>query len=333
MPIKKIGSPHPKYLAATDILISDMSNINYDFLLFDRPIILLANEWLRNNFPDIGIKTELEGLEDSIKRAIEYPMEYHEQRKYWHERTMFRPDGHSSERVIDTIIKRSGFKEPFFLFIHGNNEVSKVHLYPIVEIVKKKKKQFEFTGFFNEKKYRTLREIICISTHNNILAEINAGFRVHLDHSVKGEGVTDYNKLALQYKNLKYYPNTDLHITEGEISYENTKKLLGPYKNRAVKVGYPKSDILLKCDTEKNKKEVYRELGFKEDKILITYAPTGKYRFPFKQGASLSTEVLDRLKMISKRFDYNILVKLRSSYPLPLKVFNFIRTIKRNLKK
>ena len=35
MPFKKIGSPDPKYLAATDILISDMSNINYDFLLFN----------------------------------------------------------------------------------------------------------------------------------------------------------------------------------------------------------------------------------------------------------------------------------------------------------
>ena len=32
---KVVSSPHPKYLAATDILIGDMSNINYEFLLLD----------------------------------------------------------------------------------------------------------------------------------------------------------------------------------------------------------------------------------------------------------------------------------------------------------
>ena len=50
----RIGSPDPKYLAATDVLIGDMSNINYEFLLLDRPIILIANNWLKDTFPDIG---------------------------------------------------------------------------------------------------------------------------------------------------------------------------------------------------------------------------------------------------------------------------------------
>ena len=53
----RIGSPDPKYLAATDVLIGDMSNINYEFLLLDRPIILIANNWLKDTFPDIGQKS------------------------------------------------------------------------------------------------------------------------------------------------------------------------------------------------------------------------------------------------------------------------------------
>ncbi len=36
-----------------------MSNANYEFLLYDRPVILLADEWLRSNFSDIGTKATL----------------------------------------------------------------------------------------------------------------------------------------------------------------------------------------------------------------------------------------------------------------------------------
>lgn len=311
MPFRKIGSPHPKYLAATDILISDMSNINYDFLLFDRPIILLANEWLVKNFPDLGIKTGLDGLEGAIERAIKDPDEYHENRIYWHKKTMHNPDGSSSKRVIGEIIKRSGIKEPFFVLVHGNNEVSKYHLLPLAEFLKKEGFPHEFTAFYM-KKYDNLQDVVCISTHNDILKSIVHGFRVHIDHSVKGEGVTDYGELAKRFRAAGYYSNTDLHITEGEVSYNNTKKMLGPYHDRAVMVGYPKSDTLIKFNNDENKKRIYRELGFREGSILITYAPTGKYRYPFKQGASLTPEVLSGLKRISGKYGYNVLVKLRS---------------------
>jgi len=42
-----IGSADAKYLAATDILIGDMSNINYEFLLFNKPIILIDNKSIK----------------------------------------------------------------------------------------------------------------------------------------------------------------------------------------------------------------------------------------------------------------------------------------------
>lgn len=83
MSYKIIGSAEPKYLAVTDILIGDMSNVNYEFLFYDRPIILLANDWLRENFPDIGIKTDLYGLEEAIERSLKNPDEFKEPRKFW----------------------------------------------------------------------------------------------------------------------------------------------------------------------------------------------------------------------------------------------------------
>jgi len=44
----------------------------------------------------------------------------------------------------------------------------------------------------------------------------------------------------------------------------------------------------LKLNTKKNKQSVCKELGFNPDKLIITYAPAGKYSYPFKQGASLA---------------------------------------------
>ncbi len=43
---KIIHESYPNILSVTDILIGDMSDINYEFLLVNKPIILLSNEWL-----------------------------------------------------------------------------------------------------------------------------------------------------------------------------------------------------------------------------------------------------------------------------------------------
>ena len=130
MPFRQIGSAEAKYLAATDVLIGDMSNTNYEFLLYDRPIILLANEWLRKNFPDIGIKTDLAGLLDAIERSVKNPDEFKAQRKCWLEKTIYQPDGLTSKRYIDIILSKCQIENPRFVFIHGNNSVRKTNLEP-----------------------------------------------------------------------------------------------------------------------------------------------------------------------------------------------------------
>jgi len=253
MPFKIIGSPHPKYLAATDILISDMSNISYDFLLYNRPIILIANKWVRGKMPDFGIKTDLEGLDAAIKESIENPKGFEKQRRLWHKKTMYMPDGKSAYRVLDMIIEKSGITNPYILFFHGDNDVSKVHLDPLFSAAQEKLVSCEFTSFFDEKLYSSKKGLLIVSTHNNILDDIKYGYRVHIDHSVKGKGVTDFNSLSQLYKEKEYYRNTDLQVTEGEISFENTKILMGPLKDRVIMAGYPKSDTLLKYNTAENK--------------------------------------------------------------------------------
>lgn len=312
---KQINSTDPRYLAATDILIGDMSDINYEFLLFNKPIILLANEWLVRNFPDIGIKTDLSGLENAIKRSMENPDEFKEQRKYWLKKTIYKPDGNSSDRVIDTVIEYSHIEKPFILLIHGNNEVLKTHIDPLYRAMKKRNINGANVSFFDSKLHSSIVGLVCISAHNRLLKDIPCGYKVHLDHGVKGVGASaNFEIVSGQYKEMNYFPGVDLHITEGEISYEKTKKLLGSYKNRALMVGYPKADVLLELNNNKNKISVCKEFGFESDKTLITYAPAGKYNYPFKRGASLSNRVIKKLiKIALNNDDIDILVKLK--YP------------------
>jgi CDP-glycerol glycerophosphotransferase (TagB/SpsB family) len=331
MVLKKIGGPDPRYLAATDILIGDMSDINYEFLLFDRPVILIANKWLRKNFPDIGIKTDLAGLEDAIRKSILDPGEFSKNRKYWLEKTMNRPGRNSSGRVIDAVLKHSKIKTPFFTLLHGDDPVLKTHLDPLYMNLKKRNIDCEYINKYSEDTRNAGENHIFISAHNKLLSGIPYGYKVHIDHGVKGTGTTDLKELISQYRNMQYCPQIDLHVTEGPVSFEKTKKILGPYYKRAIMAGYPKSDILLKINSGSNRISVCRELNLDANKKLVTYAPAGKYSYPFKQGATLSREVIRKLKEIAvKNGDINILVKLK--YPpmsILRKTINFIKRIKK----
>jgi len=316
MAYKKIGSPDPRYLAATDILIGDMSDINYEFLLFDRPIILLANDWLAKNFPDIGIKTNLNGLENAIRRSISNPGEFSTKRKYWLGKTVYKPGEDSSGRVIDAILQYSGMENPIIVILHGNNDVLKTHLEPLYLNLKKRKMACEYIDKYSEDIGTRRDNYIFISAHNKLLNDIPSGYKVHIDHGVKGIGTTDLRKLIIEFREMQYLPNIDLHVTEGLVSFEKTKRILGPNSKRVILVGYPKSDVLLELNNIHNKISVCKEFGFDSNKVLITYAPAGKYSYPFKQGASLSNKVIKKLINISlNNNDINILIKLK--YPPP----------------
>ena len=136
--LKSIGSAEPKYLAATDLLIGDMSSINYEFLLYDRPVVLLANEWVKTNFPDIGIKANLNELRLALNHSLSHKNEYQVNRKLWLNRTICQTSEKASKRYIGTILEKSKIANPEFIFIHGGNEVRKTNLLPLVEEVERR---------------------------------------------------------------------------------------------------------------------------------------------------------------------------------------------------
>ena len=243
---------------------------------------------------------------------------------------MLKPDGNSSKRVIDAIINISKIKDPVFFLIHGDNEVIKTHLDPLYEELIKNEQEVKYINLFNETKYSPKENYIFISANNTFIKDIPYGFKTHIDHGVKGKGTTDLEGLMGQYKEKDYFPNVDLHITEGEVSYEKTKKCLSNLEDRALMVGYPKYDTLLELNNKEVKSLVCKELNFNPEKVLITYAPAGRYSYPFKQGASLSFNSIKKLKEIAKHNDnINILIKLKSSQPYFLK--RLLNKVIRNL--
>ena len=311
MTFKHIGSSEPRFLSATDILIGDMSDINYEFLLFDRPIILLANEWLKKEFPDIGIKTDLAGLKDAINRSIKSPNEFQHLRKKWLEHTISITDEKASKRYIDIMIERSGIKEPKFVFNHGGNEVRETNLQPLFEEVYGR--GFEAIMWKIDEYFKpdNSDKMILVGAHFRDLPEDLPGYKVHIDHALKGFGTTNLDINYKEYSEKNHQPHIDLHICAGKAGEYRTKWLLGvKYKDRTAIGGYPKGDDLWRLNTKENKDAVYEELGIEKGKLLVTYAPAGELS-EMKPGGSLSAEVVNYLRELSKNADYHILIKLK----------------------
>lgn len=302
---KIIGSANPKYLAATDLLIGDMSNTNYEFLLFDRPVVLLANNWLTKNFPDIGYKTNIKNLGSTIVESIEHPHEFQLSRKLWLNRTISITEEKASKRYLDIILQKAGIQKPTFILIHGGNSVRKTNLQPLIEEISGR----EFPQHFIhcKDKIQDGKNII-IGAHCKDFHSKVPGYKVHIDHDLKGVATANLEYAIRDYKKHQYYPHIDLHIVAGKAGEKRTKLVLGPYADRTVVGGYPKGDHLLKLSTIDNKNLVYEELGFKKGIPLVSYAPAGPVNF-MKPGGSLKSDVIDKLREISRNGKLNILIK------------------------
>ncbi|RJQ24789.1 hypothetical protein C4565_09265 [Candidatus Parcubacteria bacterium] len=311
--LKMLGSAEPKYLAATDILVGDMSNVNYEFLLYDRPIILLANSWVKNNFPDIGIKTDLTNLSKAVSRSLSFPDEYQQQRQMWLKRTIERPPGGPSKAIIDIILERAGIVDPIFVFMHGNNSVRKTNIRPLIEEVSNRKIAFATIG-----KKKQLMGVVKKSDPSSILVAAHfedlwpdvPGYKVHIDHDLKGLATANLEYAFWDYARHHHFPHINLHITAGIAGDRRTKLVLGPFEDRTCIGGYPKADHFLQCNNLVNKRDVYQELGFSIDKPLVTYAPAGEKSF-MKPGGSLSKETLQHFTALAGNEDFHVLLKFK----------------------
>ena len=324
---KILGSAEPKYLAATDFLIGDMSNINYEFLLYDKPIILLANDWLTKNFPDIGIKCDIRNINSAIIESIKTPDLYSLKRKLWLERTISYLNEPASKRYIDIMLHKSGLLKPSFLFFHGDDSVRKTNLIPLVKEVSSRNFNYNFVAG-KQKNMISNSNTIIVGAHYADIPLLD-GYRVHIDHDLKGISTANLEYGIWDYKKHKYFPHIDLHIVAGKAGDKRTKLVLGPYEDRTIIAGYPKGDHFLKLNTQKNKDDVYNELGFKKGIPLVTYAPAGKCSF-MKPGGSLNNNVIYKLMELSKCNNFHVLVKMKYDNSIIGRVINILKDVKRN---
>lgn len=307
---KIIGSAEAKYLAATDILIGDMSNINYEFLLFNRPIILMANEWIKSHFPDIGIKINPSEIEKTIQFCIENPSKFEDSRKYWLSKTIFIPKGGACNYYIELSLKKANYTNPEFVLIDGSNPVRRTNLMPIFNELMFRKIRVKLVNNFGDIDYRN-NETIFIGAHCIDLNRIDYGYSVHIDHDLKAPATANIYQARIDYKKNNYFNNIDLHITAGIAGKYRTQHVLGNNKDRVNVGGYAKADDLLSYDYHQVKKDVCKELDFDPGKPIITYAPAGKRSY-MKPGGSFSKEMISRLTNIGqKNNQYNILIKAK----------------------
>ena len=307
---KIIGSADPKFLAASDVLIGDMSNINYEYLLFNRPIILLANEWVDKNYPDIGIKSKLENLGSNIDIALTKTTDFSRERKFWLEQSISLLPESSSSRYVSLMIKYSGLVNPEFHLIWGGNTVRMTNIEPL--LIELKKKGYTHKLFKNRKDYKKSLNgnVIIVAAHFKDLWEDVPGYKVHIDHDLKGIATANIEYARKDYLKNNYFPHINLHITTGNVGNIRTMYVLGPNSNRAIIGGYPKADTLLALEGEETKRKVCEELDLSPALPLICYAPAGERSF-MKPGGSLSNIVLMELGKLASFGKYNILVKTK----------------------
>jgi hypothetical protein len=310
MSLKFVTTSDPSYLCAGDIMIGDMSDINYEYLLCDRPIILLCNEWLKKNFPDIGIKTNNRGLRKAVLSSIKYPEEYSNERKRWLNKTINFPENMSaSQFILEKAINKSGYSKPKIYLIHGGNITRESNLYPLHKDGKKLGLNISMVD--KPKADASLKEVIYIAAHFDDL-NIESGYKVHIDHGLKGYGTANLEISIRDYRKHDYFPKINLHITAGLAGYERTKSLLlGPNSNRVELGAYPKADEILKLVDLKTKSLVCKKLDLDPQKKIIIYAPAGTNSYE-KPGGSLSFRALFELYKLAYRDNLNVIVKFKN---------------------
>lgn len=331
---KIIGSAEAKYLAATDILIGDMSNVNYEFLIFNRPIILLANKWVRKYYPEIGIKTDLKNLDKVIKNVLKYPKSLEQNRRYWLKKTIHMPKDGASNKSINIILNKANLQNPLFVLITGNNLVRTTNLNPLFLTLKDRGFKVEMMAKYQKTRNYISNNTVFIAAHYQDLMKIpNNYFSVHIDHDLKAPATANISQAIRDYKKNNFFDNIDLHLTGGVAGKYRTEYLLDRNSDRVIISGYSKADDFLKYKNTDIKKMVCDELCLDYNLPLITYAPASYKKF-MKPGGSLSKKVIKTLRRLSDNSqEINILVKAKYNQEIGFKSWGnrFLKEIYSNL--
>lgn len=317
---KTIGRIEPNILCATDFLIGDMSDINYEYLLLNKPLILLSNSWLKENFPDIGHRIE------SVKELSETLELIGHKDSFLSARTKVLKEAFSvanvtsSDVALSAILEASQMDNPRLVLHHINNQIYKSNLMPLVKSARK------FKIDVSENVINSDNNVINIGAHFRVLLDekIASNFCVHLDHGLKGDGTANVEISQRDYKKNNFFPSVDLHLTAGPMGQRRTQMLLGPMQDRALIGAYPKATSIIEGANSDSRKDILSFYGLDPELPVITYAPAGENSFE-KPGGSLSRGVLRELKLFEKKNNFNVVIKLKYPFYYQRKMLSHIK--------
>tara|TARA_B100000963_G_scaffold361656_1_gene398489 strand:+ start:7006 stop:7992 length:987 start_codon:yes stop_codon:yes gene_type:complete len=318
---KIINESYPNILSVTDILIGDMSDINYEFLLVDKPIILISNAWLDKNFPDLGERiSNIKQLHKTLLK-IQNIDNFVKNRDFYKKKAFFIYNNTNSKETLRKIIEFSNIDNPIISLHHNNNQIYKSNLLPLKKAAENMHLEV-YENFSN-----SLPNIIHIAAHFAVLKNpsISNDFCVHLDHGLKGDGTANVEISLADYKKNNFFPNVDLHITAGPMGFERTKKLLGTNSDRAIQGAYPKADYIINGNNNNNRYSICKRYNLDPNLPIITYASAGEESLE-KPGGSLSKEIIAELRNIHKLGGYNVVVKLKYKHYFIRRAFSKMKT-------
>lgn len=126
--LRVFGMLRQKFLAASDLLISDRSGTVFEYTIFDKPIVLLGNVKNEGFFKvehnkelvDVGPMVDISGLRKAVIESLNDPNRYASRRKYWMERVVGPCDGKHSKRVVDVVeAYMNGDYEKYLIYERG----------------------------------------------------------------------------------------------------------------------------------------------------------------------------------------------------------------------
>lgn len=317
---KIVGKSEPNILCITDYLIGDMSDINYEFLLLNRPILLLSNDWLDKNFPSLGLRiSNVSGLSKALDKII-CKDEFSEQRKKYLNQAFAVIDISNADVTLQTMLEASQIDNPILALHHKNNIIYKSNLLPLIDSARKLNLEVV------ENKRLDTSKVLNVGAHFGSLLDpvIAKNYCVHLDHGLKGEGTANVEISKRDYLKNNFFPSVDLHVTAGQMGQIRTEMLLGPMKSKAKIGGYPKATSIIKGACPSNRQNIFKAFGLNPGLPVITYAPAGNESFE-KPGGSLNKNIVSELKNFEKLNDVNVVIKLKYPFFLQRTLLSSVR--------
>jgi hypothetical protein len=317
---KIVGKSEPNILCITDYLIGDMSDINYEFLLLNRPILLLSNVWLDKNFPSLGLRiSNVYGLSEALDKIIQKD-EFSGQRKKYINQAFAVTDVSNADVTLQTMLSSSQIDNPILAIHHKNNIIYKSNLLPLINSARKLNIEVV------ENQRLDAPNVLNIGAHFGCLLDpvIAKNYCIHLDHGLKGEGTANVEISKRDYLKNNFFPSVNLHVTAGQMGQIRTEKLLGPMKGRAKIGAYPKATSIIEGASPRNRKDAFKAFGLNPDLPVITYAPAGEESYE-KPGGSLSKSIISELKNFEKFNNVNVVIKFKYPFFLQRKLLSSVR--------